>query len=46
MPHIVKAEKFELRRSPRAEVSQTVTAIDDYGSRFVERVLRGMEQLR
>jgi hypothetical protein len=40
MQHITMAEEFELRRSPCAEVSQAIAAIDDDGARFVEHALR------
>jgi hypothetical protein len=39
MHHLAKAEKFELRRSSGAEVSQTVAAINYDRLVFVERAL-------
>jgi hypothetical protein len=39
------AEKFELRRSSRAEISQAVAAIDNDRPRLVENALRVAQQL-
>jgi hypothetical protein len=46
MHHIVVAEEFELRRSSRAEVSQTVAAIDHHRTIFLERAECVVQQLR
>jgi len=46
MHHVAIAEKFELRRSPCAEVSQAITTVDDYRLLSIENVLSFMEQLR
>jgi hypothetical protein len=46
MHHVAKAEKFELRRSSRAEVSKTIAAVDDDLPLFVECMPRVVQQLR
>jgi hypothetical protein len=45
MHHVAEAEEFELRRSSRAQVSQTIAAVNDDRAPFIERVLRIMKQL-
>lgn len=45
MHHVAIAEKFELRRSPRAQVSQTIAAIDNHRPLLVENVLSLVQQL-
>jgi hypothetical protein len=44
--HAAIAEEFELRPSPRAQVSQAIAAVDDDWPLPVESVLRVMQQLR
>ena len=46
MRYVVEAEKFELRRSSRAKVSQAVATIDNDRFVLVERVFRAIEQMR
>lgn len=46
MHHVAIAEEFELRRSPRAKVSQTIAAVDDDRPLLVERVFGIVQQLR
>ena len=46
MHHVAIAEEFELRRSPRAQVSQAIAAVDDDRSVLVESVFRFRQQLR
>ena len=46
MRHLAIAEEFELRRSPRAQVSQAIAAIDSDRAFLVERVLGVLQQLR
>jgi len=40
------AEKFELRRSPRAQLSQAIAAVNDDRATFVELVLGVVNQFR
>ena len=44
MHYVAKAEKFELRRSPRAQVSQAIAAVDYHRSLSVECPFRVVQQ--
>jgi hypothetical protein len=43
---VAEADYLELRRSSRAEVSQTIAAIDNHRPLLVENALRFVQQLR
>ena len=46
MHHVAITEEFELRRSPGAEVSQAIAAVNDDRPFFVERVFGVVQELR
>jgi hypothetical protein len=44
--YIAIAKVFELRRSPRAQISQAIAAVDDHRPPLVEGLFRMVQELR